>query len=96
MENKQFNQITFDNMPSAVAKVYQEVSIIKNTLVELQQKFEPKLPSEYLTRAEVAQMLKCDLSTIHNWTVKKILVKYCIANRTFYKRSEVEAALVKI
>jgi hypothetical protein len=96
MENKQFNQITFDNMPGAVAKVYQEVSIIKNTLDELQQKFEPKLPTEYLTRAEVAEMFKCDISTVGNWTKKRILIKYCIANRVYYKRSEVEAALVKI
>jgi excisionase family DNA binding protein len=81
-------------MPSVVAKVSIDVSIIRNDLKELKDKFEPKTPIEYLTRNEVAKMLKCDLSTIHNWTVKGKLKKYCLGNRTYYKRAEVESALV--
>ena len=68
MENQNSNSITFDNMPSVVAKVCNEVSIIRNQLEELKNSFEPKTPNEYLTRNEVAEMLKCDLSTVHNWT----------------------------
>ena len=96
MENQQLNPITFDNMPSAVAKVYNEVSIIRNQLDELKNSFEPKTPTEWLTRNEVAEMLKCDLSTVHNWTKKGKLKKYCIGDRTYYKRSEVESALIAI
>mgnify|MGYP000636779963 CR=1 FL=1 len=67
---------------------------LQNQLNELKQNLQPKLPAEYLTRSEVAEMLKCDLSTIHNWTVKGKLIPYGIGNRVYYKRSEVEAVLV--
>ncbi len=67
---------------------------LQNQLNELKLNFEPKLPVEYLTRGEVAIMLKCDLSTIHNWTVKGKLIPYGLGNRVYYKRSEVESALL--
>jgi excisionase family DNA binding protein len=63
-------------------------------LLELKQNFEPKAPAEYLTRNEVAELLKCDLSTVHNWTKRGNLIPYGIGNRVYYKRSEVEAVLV--
>jgi excisionase family DNA binding protein len=96
MENQQHNQVTFDTMPSTVAKVYSEISIIRNQLNELKNSFEPKSPTAWLTRQEVADMLKCDPSTVHNWTKKGKLKKYCIGDRAYYKRSEVEAALIAI
>ena len=96
MENQHLNSITFDNMPSTVAKVYNEVSIIRNQLNELKNSFEPKTPTEWLTRNDVAEMLKCDISTVHNWTKKGKLKKYCIGDRTYYKRLEVESALIAI
>lgn len=96
MKNLNSDTITFDSMPMVVAKVRNDVSIIKNELKEIKEIFEPKHPTEYLTRNEVAKMLKCDLSTVHNWTAKGKLKKYCIGNRTYYKRNEIEAALVAI
>lgn len=65
-------------------------------LTDLKQKYEPKNPAEYLTRAELAKILKCDLSTIHNWTKKGKLKPYAIGNRVYYKRSEVENSLKRI
>ena len=67
---------------------------LQNQLTELKQNFEPKVPAEYLSRNELAEMLKCDLSTIHNWTKKGKLIPYGIGNRVYYKRSEVEAVLL--
>lgn len=96
MENSKTYPITFDNLPSAVAKVSNEVSIIRNQLEELKNSFEPKTPEENLTRDEVAKILKCDISTVHNWTAKGKLKKYGIGNRVYYKRSEVEAAIIAI
>lgn len=96
MNNPISNDVSFDNMPKAVAKVYQEVSIIRKELIELKNSFAPKEPTEYLTRKEVSTMLKCDPSTVHNWTKKGKLFKYCIGDRTYYKRKEVEAALKAI
>ena len=67
---------------------------IKSQLVELKQNLEPKKPNEYLTRLETAELLKCDISTIHNWTKKGKLRPYGIGNRVYYMRSEVEASLI--
>src|ERR1017187_1699514 len=67
---------------------------IQAQLAELKQNFEPKKPNEYLTRSEVAILLKCNLSTIHNWTKKGKLKPYGIGNRVYYKRHEVEAVLL--
>ena len=69
---------------------------LKNQLEELKMNFEPKVPNEYLTRNEVAKMLKCDLSTIHNWCKTGKLNPYGIGNRIYFKRSEVEASLVAL
>lgn len=67
---------------------------LQSQLNELKQNFEPKTPAEYLTRSEVAEMFKCDLSTIHNWTKKGKLKAYGLGNRVYYKRHEVESVLV--
>lgn len=56
----------------------------------------PKSTEEYLTRNEVSQMLKVDLSTVHNWTKEGKLKRYGIGKRIYYKRSEIENSLVEI
>ncbi|MDP1995536.1 MAG: helix-turn-helix domain-containing protein, partial [Ignavibacteria bacterium] len=55
--------------------------------------FKPKLPNEYLTRQEVAQMLSVDISTVHNYCKRKILNPLGIGGRVYFIRSEVEASL---
>ena len=52
--------------------------------------------TEYLPRVEVAEMLKIDLSSVHNWTKKGILTAYQIGGRVYYKRTEVENAIIKL
>ncbi len=69
------------------------ITQLRIQLEEIQKNFVPKLPPEYLTRAELAEILKCDLSTIHNWTKKGKLKPYGIGNRVYYKRNEVESSL---
>jgi hypothetical protein len=86
MENQNLTFVTFDNIPSVIAKVSNNVSIIRSKLKELKESFEPKSLCEYLTRGGVAKMLKCNISTIHNWTVQGKLKKYCFGNSTYYKR----------
>lgn len=88
------NEITFDNMPQAVAKVYDEVSRIKTGLEELIKNYEPKIPTELLTVQEVAEMLKVDRSTLWNWQQKQTLVPYGIGARVYYRRSDIEKALI--
>jgi len=73
------------------------VQELKNSLLpELIKEFQPKIPTEYLTRTEVAELLKINLSTLWSYTKKKILISYGIGNRVYYKRTEVENAIVQL
>lgn len=63
---------------------------------QLKANFQPKEPTEYLTRNEVKELLKVDLSTVHNWTKKGKLKSYGIGNRVYYKRHEVEQTLIPL
>lgn len=65
---------------------------VKNLKENLQQ---PAV-TKYLTRHQVAEMLHCDISTVHNITVKGILQKYQISGRVLYKLEEVEASIIKL
>jgi excisionase family DNA binding protein len=69
---------------------------LQNQLNDLKQNFVPKEPTEWLTRNEVAELLKVDLSTLWNWQKKGKLVPYGIGNRVLYKRSDIEAKLVPL
>jgi hypothetical protein len=70
---------------------------VQNQLEELKKTFQPKEPTKYVTRQYVAdEMLYCDLSTVHNLTVKGILKKYGIGGRVLYIREEVENAIVEL
>lgn len=87
-------EMTFELIPKAISQLQEDSLFIKNELANLKHNFQPIFPTEYLTPKEVADMLKCDLSTVHNWKKKKILIPYGIGSRVYYKRSEIEAALV--
>jgi len=62
----------------------------------LKAEFQPKTPTEYLTRHEVKDLLKIDLSTLHYWTKKGKLKSYGIGNRVYYKRHEVEEKIIPL
>jgi excisionase family DNA binding protein len=55
-----------------------------------------KRAEEYLTRKEVAELLKIELSTLHNWCKKGKLKPYGIGNRVYFLRSDIEKALVPL
>ena len=80
-----------DVTPDQIASLFEG---LQNQLKELKSNFEPKQPAEYLTRNEVAELLKCDLSTLWLWSKKGKLMPYGIGNRIHYKRSDIEAALI--
>lgn len=69
---------------------------LQRQIEDIRKNFEPKLPTEYLTRSEVAKLFKCDLSTIHNWTKKGKLKAYGVGNRVYYKRTEIEDAITPL
>ncbi len=86
----QFIQISPDQLQEAI------VDGVKIELQRLQENFQPKHPDELMTRNEVKDFLKVDLSTVHNWTKKGKLKSYGLGHRIYYKRSEVEKAIIPL
>ena len=71
-------------------------TILEGVKKELQDfKKELKEPEEILTRKQTCDLLQVNLSTLHNWRVKKKLTPYLLGNRVFYKRSEIMGQFVK-
>ena len=68
----------------------------KSEIDNLKSDFQPKQPTEYLTRNQVKEMLDVDMSTIHNWTKRGKIQAYGIGNRIYYKRSEIEQAIIPL
>jgi hypothetical protein len=62
----------------------------------LKTNFQPKEPTQYLTRSQVGELLSISLPTVNEWSAKGILSAYRLANRVFYKRHEIEAAMQSI
>lgn len=80
--------------PNALVNLIDEA--VKKQLDDLKKNFQPKEPTEFLTRREVSELLKIDLSSVHNWTKKGILQSYQAGGRIYFKRKEVENAIVKL
>lgn len=73
--------------------------ILKGVLIELKElkeHWQPKIPEEYLSRQETADLLKVDLSSVHNYTKRGELIKYGFGGKVYYKRSEIEAKIIPI
>jgi excisionase family DNA binding protein len=71
------------------------ITELKNSLIpelkaQLSAQFQPKEPTEYLTRSEVCKLLKIDLSSLHRWRKEGKIPSYGLGNRVYFKRSEVE------
>ena len=90
MQQIQFVQITPQELQNSILEG------VKFQLENFKQNFEPKQPAEYLTRHEVAALLKVDVSSVHNYTKRGTLQAYQLAGRVLYKRSEVEASIVAL
>jgi hypothetical protein len=90
MQTVQFISVTPEQLQTAI------IEGVKIQLQDLKKNFQPKEPTEYLTRIGVAEMLSVDLSTVHNYTKRKILTAYQIGGRVYYKRVEVENAIVQL
>ena len=91
MKQLQFINVTPEQLQDAIIKG------VKLQLEELKKLYQPKEPTQFVTRQYVAdEMLHCDLSTVHNLTKKGILQKYQCGGRVLYKRSEVEKSIIKL
>ncbi|RCS26466.1 DNA-binding protein [Polaribacter sp. WD7] len=74
-------------------------NILKDVRTELKEivlNFQPKKLPEYLTRKEVAKILKVSLVTLSDWNKKGVLKPYRLGNLIRYKRAELDQALISI
>lgn len=69
---------------------------VKNQLSDFLKHFKPKQPNEYLTRSEVADLFKVDLSTVHNWCKSGKLKPFGIGSRVYFLRSDIEKSLTPL
>ena len=76
--------------------INQFVTIVRKEIEDLKRNYQPKQPEEYLTRHEVADLLKIDKSTVHNHVKKGVLKQYGIGGKVYYKRSEIEAKMIPL
>lgn len=87
MATIQFIQTTPDELETKILKG------VQSQIDDLKKDFQPKEPNEYLTRQEVAQMFGVDISTIHNWSKRRILKPKGIGGRVYFLRSEIDASI---
>jgi excisionase family DNA binding protein len=74
-------------------------NILKDVRTELKEivlNFQPTKQPEYLTRKEVAIILKVSLVTLSDWNKKGVLKPYRLGNLIRYKRAELDQALISI
>lgn len=90
MKQLQLVGITPEELTSAI------FNYIDKKIEELKKTLQPKEPTKYLTRHEVAAMLSMDISSVHNMSKSGILQKYQISGRVLYIRSEVESSIIKL
>ena len=69
--------------------------LIQNSIKEskLNQPKQVSNDLDLLTRKEVCELLKINQSTLYRWTKDNVIPSYGIANRIYFKRSEIEQIL---
>jgi excisionase family DNA binding protein len=82
--------ITVEELIAKIDSIVQQR--VQEKISQLQQ--EQQMPT-YLSRKQVAQLLKISLPTLHEWTKLGLIPSYKIGNRVYYKSNEVKNSLVE-
>lgn len=69
---------------------------VQSCLIKLKSEFQKNDKEELMTRSEVCDFLKIDSSTLWSWTKQKKVISYGIANRRYYKKSEILQSLTTL
>lgn len=86
----QVTELSFEQYQSDIKELK---SLIKENNSESLKVFDEEI---YYTRKQLAAKFDVELSTIHNWCKKGYLKPLGIGNRVYFKKSEVEAALIPL
>ncbi len=76
--------------------VNSKLDLILIQIEEFRLDIKSKESRTYLTKKEVAQMFKVNLSTIHNWTKKGILNPVGLGGRRYFLLSDIERSIVEL
>jgi len=68
---------------------------VRKELEALKEQLELPKPEEYLTRKEVMNLFKISKGTLQNWVDAGRLTKHGVGGRVYFRRSELEQALIK-
>ena len=71
-------------------------AVVEKSVSAALAKHQHRKQPEYYTRQEVADLFKCSLPTVYNWTVQGKLTAYGIGNRVLYKVEQVHNSLIKL
>lgn len=78
-------------------KFFETLDGLKEEIHKLKTSLSYEKNEEFLSKADVAKILKVHPNTVDSYTEKGYLKKYKIyGKRVFYKRSEVEASLTPL
>ncbi len=86
------DKISFDNIPNIMRELCATVQKLSDEIEKFKMLLQPKA-EEYMTTEKVAEMLSCNRTTIHNWTLKGKLKKHYLGNKVYFKLSEIEQAM---
>jgi|AntRauTorckE5430_2_1112549.scaffolds.fasta_scaffold270075_1 hypothetical protein len=75
----------------------EDILSLKSELAEIKLNLQkPTENTKYLGRKEVAKLLNVNISSIHNYTVKGILTAFQLGGKIYYKKAEIEAAMIEL
>ncbi len=78
-------------------KFFESIQGLREEIHELKSAIAPKKKEEYLTKLDVAKLLKVHPNTIDNYTEKGYLKRYKIyGKRVLYKRSDIDDSLTQL
>jgi excisionase family DNA binding protein len=79
-----------------VEELLERISKVLDSKLSQSPLTKPQNDSDYLSRKEVAKLLKITLPTLHDWTKLGFLKSYKIGTRVLYKPGEVKEAVEKV
>jgi DNA-directed RNA polymerase specialized sigma subunit len=93
MTNENVTQVHHTSKDELIHNILQGV---EKKLNEFEKNFQPKEPTQWLNKKEVASILSISTVTVDDWSRKFILNPYRIGNRIRFDRKQVEQSLTQI
>jgi DNA invertase Pin-like site-specific DNA recombinase len=90
MKTINFIQVTHEQLQETILQG------VREGFKQFKKEFQQEEPDEILSRTEAAKMFKITVTTLDRWTNQGRLIRFGLGKKIFYKRSQLEAALVEL